>query len=88
MGLSDAALTHLPWPELLRRLVAIQRTVKLSLRGELSQHDIVMRVMRKDDFLIGVCSITHAGLTAELLLCADRFQLSSQVQVHLLSIIP
>lgn len=56
MGLSDAALTHLPWPELLRRLVATQRTVKLSLRGELSQHDIVMRVMRKDDFLIGAPS--------------------------------
>lgn len=57
MGLSDTALTHLPWPELLRRLVAVQRTVKLSLRGELSQHDVVMRVMRKDDFLIGALPI-------------------------------
>ena len=53
MGLSDAALGNLPWPELLQRIVAVQRSVRLSLRGDLSQHDIVMRIMRKDDFLIG-----------------------------------
>jgi autophagy-related protein 9 len=54
MGLSDSALANLPWPELLQRLVAVQRSVRLSLRGDLSQHDIVMRIMRKDDYLMGV----------------------------------
>lgn len=53
MGLSDTTLGHLPWPELLQRIVAVQRSVRLSLRGDLSQHDIVMRIMRKDDYLIG-----------------------------------
>lgn len=67
MGLSDTTLGHLPWPELLQRIVAIQRNVRLSLRGDLSQHDIVMRIMRKDDYLIGV--------TAFLL---DWFQTFSQ----------
>lgn len=56
MGLSDTALGHLPWPELLQRLVSVQRNVRLSLRGDLSQHDIVMRIMRKDDYLIGAIS--------------------------------
>jgi autophagy-related protein 9 len=53
IGISDVHLGNMPWPELLLRVVALQRSVKLSLRGELSEHDIVMRVMRKDDYLIG-----------------------------------
>lgn len=57
MGLSDQALGHLPWPELLQRIVAVQRSVRLSLRGDLSQHDIVMRIMRKDDYLIGAVNL-------------------------------
>jgi hypothetical protein len=31
----------------------VQASVRLSLRGELSEHDVVMRIMRRDDYLIG-----------------------------------
>lgn len=53
MGISDAALAGMPWPELLHRVVRLQRTVRLSLRDELREHDIVARITRKDDYLIG-----------------------------------
>jgi autophagy-related protein 9 len=60
MGITDSHLGYMPWPELLHRVVALQKSVRLTLRGELSEHDIVMRIMRKDDYLIGVpaaCSV-------------------------------
>ena len=53
LGISDARLQYMPWPEVLHRLVRLQRSVKLCLAGELSEHDIVMRIMRRDDYLIG-----------------------------------
>jgi hypothetical protein len=53
LGVSDSRMAYMPWPEVLYRLVHLQKSVKLSLRGELSEHDIVMRIMRRDDYLIG-----------------------------------
>jgi autophagy-related protein 9 len=53
LGISDTRLQYMPWPEVLHRLVRLQRSVKLCLTGELSEHDIVMRLMRRDDYLIG-----------------------------------
>lgn len=53
MGVADAHLAYMPWPEMLHRLVALQQSVRLSLRGEFTEHDIVMRIMRRDDYLIG-----------------------------------
>lgn len=56
LGISDARLRYLPWPELLHRLVLLQRSLKLSLRADLSEHAIVMRICRRDDFLVGAAS--------------------------------
>ena len=73
LGVSDAQLRYMPWPDLLHRLVLLQRSLKLSLRADLSEHAIVMRICRRDDFLVGAlwpraCSAQHAPMT--LLLCA------------------
>jgi autophagy-related protein 9 len=54
LALSDAELRTATWPELVARVVASQVTTRLCVVRDLSAHDICSRIMRKENYLIGM----------------------------------
>ncbi len=54
LALADAALRTITWPELVARVVASQVTTRLCVVRDLSAHDICSRIMRKENYLIGM----------------------------------
>ncbi|KAG7667053.1 hypothetical protein Ndes2526B_g04460 [Nannochloris sp. 'desiccata'] len=54
VGMSERSLRAATWPEIAARLVAAQRSVRLCISKDLTEHDIVSRIMRKDNYLIGM----------------------------------
>jgi autophagy-related protein 9 len=54
LGLADAELRTATWPELVARVVASQVTTRLCVVRDLSAHDICSRIMRKENYLIGM----------------------------------
>lgn len=51
----------MPWPSVLEKVVHVQNSHKLCVVKDLSAHDIVMRLMRKENYLIGM---TNKGILA------------------------
>jgi autophagy-related protein 9 len=49
------------WSELLHRLVLVQRTSRLCAARDLDELDVVGRVMRKDNYLIGMLNAGEAN---------------------------
>lgn len=47
LGISDRALVMMTWAEVARRLVLVQRTLRLSITRDLNELDIIARIMRK-----------------------------------------
>ena len=56
----------IPWPDLARRLVAAQRSTRLCAVRDLTEADIVARIMRKENFLIGMLNKGVLALHAPL----------------------
>lgn len=54
LGMSDRELQTITWPELVARLVRVQEQTRLCITRDLSAHDIVNRIMRKENYLIGM----------------------------------
>ena len=54
LGMSDRELQTITWPELVSRLVGVQEHTRLCITRDLSAHDIVNRIMRKENYLIGM----------------------------------
>ncbi len=44
-------------------LLQVQRHLRLCIKRDLTEHDIVSRIMRKDNYLIGACTLRRALLT-------------------------
>ncbi|MCI20673.1 autophagy-related protein 9-like, partial [Trifolium medium] len=44
----------MPWATIVDKVVLVQSTRKLCVLKDLSAHDIVMRLMRKENYLIGM----------------------------------
>lgn len=44
----------MPWPTILEKVVQVQESRKLCVVKDLSCHDIIMRMMRKENYLIGM----------------------------------
>lgn len=44
----------MPWATILEKVVQIQRSQQLCVVKDLSAHDIIMRIMRKENYLIGM----------------------------------
>ena len=44
----------MPWPSILEKVVRVQNSQKLCVVKDLSAHEIVMRLMRKENYLIGM----------------------------------
>jgi len=66
LGVSDRELQTITWPELVDRVVAAQRTLRLCLVKELTPHDIVSRIMRKENYLIAMLNMDVLGLGVNL----------------------
>ncbi|KAL3686025.1 hypothetical protein R1sor_004047 [Riccia sorocarpa] len=54
LGVSEHELRTMQWPALVDKLVEVQRRQRLCIVKELSAHDIVSRIMRKDNYMIGL----------------------------------
>lgn len=51
---TDDELKTMPWPSILEKVVRVQNSQKLCVVKDLSAHEIVMRLMRKENYLIGM----------------------------------
>jgi len=54
LALSDRDLYTITWPEVLQRVVHLQATTRLSIARDLNEHDIVARILRKENYLTGM----------------------------------
>ncbi|MCO5567696.1 hypothetical protein L7F22_021390 [Adiantum nelumboides] len=54
LQISDRELQTLSWSALLDKIVKFQEHQRLCVLRELSAHDVVMRIMRRDNYLIGM----------------------------------
>ncbi|KAJ3678624.1 hypothetical protein LUZ60_002427 [Juncus effusus] len=54
LHVTDREIQTTPWPRILSKVVRLQRTQKLCVVKDLTEHEIIMRVMRKENFLIGM----------------------------------
>ncbi|KAI3760165.1 hypothetical protein L1987_50556 [Smallanthus sonchifolius] len=54
LGVTDNEMQTMPWASILEKVVRIQESQQLCVVKDLSAHDIVMRLMRKENYLIGM----------------------------------
>eukprot|EP01018_Ginkgo_biloba_P034498 Gb_31273 [translate_table: standard] len=54
LNITDREVQTLSWPAVLDKTVQFQSLQRLCVVKDLSAHDVVMRIMRKDNFLIGM----------------------------------
>ncbi|KAL6953542.1 autophagy protein atg9 [Sarracenia purpurea var. burkii] len=54
LSITDNEIQTMPWPSILEKVVQLQRSQKLCVVKDLSAHDVVMRLMRKENYLIGM----------------------------------
>ncbi|RDX67744.1 Autophagy-related protein 9, partial [Mucuna pruriens] len=54
LHVTDNEIQTMPWATILEKVVLVQRCRQLCVVKELSAHDIVMRLMRKENYLIGL----------------------------------
>ncbi|KAL0554024.1 hypothetical protein IC582_007929 [Cucumis melo] len=54
LHISDNEIKTMPWATILEKVVELQSTCQLCVAKDLSAHDVVMRLMRKENYLIGM----------------------------------
>ncbi|XP_010272081.1 PREDICTED: autophagy-related protein 9-like [Nelumbo nucifera] len=54
LHVSDREVQTMSWASILEKVVQIQRSQQLCVVKDLSAHDVVMRIMRKENYLIGM----------------------------------
>ncbi|KAK4801343.1 hypothetical protein SAY86_021830 [Trapa natans] len=54
LNVTDSAIQTMPWEILLDKVVKLQTSQKLCVVKDLSAHDILMRLMRKENYFIGM----------------------------------
>ncbi|KAL2922256.1 Autophagy-related protein 9 [Bienertia sinuspersici] len=54
LHVTDNELKTMPWPSILEKVVRVQSSQKLCVVKDLSAHEIIMRLMRKENYLIGM----------------------------------
>ena len=85
LGLADVELRTTTWPELVARVVASQVTTRLCVVRDLSAHDICSRIMRKENYLIGMLNKRVLRLTVPFLpgVLGKRMWLTKMVEWNL-----
>ncbi|KAB2018402.1 hypothetical protein ES319_D08G227800v1 [Gossypium barbadense] len=54
LHITDSEIQTMPWAMILERVVRLQSSSQLCVVKDLSTHDVVMRLMRKENYLIGM----------------------------------
>ncbi|KAJ4779778.1 Autophagy-related protein 9 [Rhynchospora pubera] len=54
LHVTDQEIQTTPWPRILEKVVRLQKTQRLCVVKDLTEHEILMRIMRKENFLIGM----------------------------------
>ncbi|TVU47741.1 hypothetical protein EJB05_07350 [Eragrostis curvula] len=54
LKVTDLEIQTISWPRIIEKVVLLQKSRKLCVVRDLSEHDIVMRIMRKENYLIGM----------------------------------
>ncbi|KAG0484342.1 hypothetical protein HPP92_008421 [Vanilla planifolia] len=54
LNITDRDIGTVPWPTILDKVVQLQKNQQLCVVKDLSAHDIIMRIMRKENYLIGM----------------------------------
>ncbi|KAF9612008.1 hypothetical protein IFM89_037291 [Coptis chinensis] len=54
LHVTDSEVRTTPWASILEKVVQVQRSQQLCVLKDLSTHDVVMRIMRKENYLIGM----------------------------------
>nr|CAJ30214.1 autophagy protein 9 [Zea mays] len=51
---NDLEIQTISWPKIIEKVVLLQKSQQLCVVKDLSEHDIIMRLMRKQNYLIGM----------------------------------
>lgn len=54
LNVTDNEIQTMPWSSIIEKVVQVQHTQQLCVVKDLSVHDVVMRLMRKENYLIGM----------------------------------
>lgn len=54
LKITDLEIQTISWPRIIEKVVLLQKSQKLCVVRDLSEHDIIMRIMRKENYLIGM----------------------------------
>nr|XP_010918784.1 autophagy-related protein 9 isoform X1 [Elaeis guineensis] len=54
LNVTDREIQTTPWPKILEKLVQLQKSQQLCVVKDLSAHEVIMRIMRKENYLIGM----------------------------------
>lgn len=54
LHVTDNEIQTMPWATILEKVVRLQSSQQLCVVKDLSAHDVVMRLMRKENYLIGM----------------------------------
>ncbi|KAG9153990.1 hypothetical protein Leryth_000500 [Lithospermum erythrorhizon] len=54
LHVTDKEIQTIPWPLILEKVIQLQNSQQLCVVKDLSIHDVVMRLMRKENYLIGM----------------------------------
>lgn len=83
LGLSERQLQSVTWPEIAHRIVLAQKTTRLCIVRDLTEHDIVSRIMRKDNYLIGMLNRGVLALHIALPGLRPKFMLTKTLEWNL-----
>lgn len=70
----------LSWPELVHRVVRIQRRIRLCVSRDLNEHDIISRIMRKDNYMLGMLNKGVLALNVPIPGFRRRFLLTKTLE--------
>ena len=62
LQLSDGDIQTVAWPEVVARVVHLQATTRLCIAKDLNEHDIVARILREENYLLGMLNRDVLGL--------------------------
>ncbi|XP_042403381.1 autophagy-related protein 9-like isoform X1 [Zingiber officinale] len=54
LNVTDREIQTTPWPTIMEKVVQLQKSQQLCVVKDLSAHDVVMRIMRKENYLIAM----------------------------------
>ncbi|EIE20298.1 APG9-domain-containing protein [Coccomyxa subellipsoidea C-169] len=83
LGLSARQLKTVTWPEVARRIVDVQKQTRLCITRDLTEKDVVSRIMRKENYLIGMLNKGVLALNVTIPGLGKRFMLTKTLEWNL-----